>query len=153
MGKTGSGRRQRKLNGLKSKYRDCWVGGERFGFSRCKAAGADETEQKHLLIIFAAATLKKNLWRTFARLRTQSRIELLHYHEASGLASVEWARAPGRANGAYTTNAVRPSGRCISSLNLKERKQSIVETKHEVIRRSSGKRRASYLFLSFLKIN
>jgi len=34
------------------------VSGERFGFSRCKAAGADETEQKHLLITFAAATLK-----------------------------------------------------------------------------------------------
>ena len=65
MGKIGSGRRQWKLNGLKSKYRDCWVGGERFGFSRCEAAGADETEQKHLLRIFAAATLKKEFMENF----------------------------------------------------------------------------------------
>jgi len=42
------------------------VSGERFGFSRCKAAGADETEQKHLLRIFAAVTLKKEFQREFS---------------------------------------------------------------------------------------
>jgi len=75
------------------------VSGERFGFSRCKAAGADETEQKHLLITFAAATLKKEFMENFCEVEdadcfggfasvqtqrnTKSRIELLHYHEAS----------------------------------------------------------------------
>ncbi len=60
-----------KVAGVRTPRLFC-VGGEKFGFSRCKAARADETDQKHLLRIFAAATLKKNLWSTFARLRTQS---------------------------------------------------------------------------------
>jgi len=86
------------------------VGGERFGFSRCEAAGVDETEQKHLLRIFAAATLKKEFVENFCEVEdaecfggfavvqtyrnTQSRIELLYYHEASGLASVERSPRP-----------------------------------------------------------
>jgi hypothetical protein len=69
------------------------LGGERFGFSRCEAAGADETEQKHLLRIFAAATLKKEFIENFCEVEdaecfggfalvqthrnTKSRIELL----------------------------------------------------------------------------
>jgi len=61
------GRCGRQRSWLKPPDCDCWVDGERFGFSRCEASGADETEQKHLLITFAAATLKKEFQREFLR--------------------------------------------------------------------------------------
>ena len=57
---------------------------------------------------------------------------------ASGLASLPagrqaWSEAGATAklHGANTTNAARPSGRCISSLNFKERKKNIVKPKQK----------------------
>ena len=55
-----------KVAGVRAPRLSC-VGGERFGFFRCEAAGAEETEQKHLLRIFAAATLKKEFQRELLR--------------------------------------------------------------------------------------
>jgi len=61
----------------------------------------------------------------------------LHNHQASGLASEAVRPSPqARPNGACTTNVARPSGRYISSLSLKERKQNIVKPKQKVIRKS-----------------
>ena len=50
-----------------------------------------------------------------------------------------------RPNGAYTTKAARPSGRCIRSLNFKERKKNIVKPKQKAIRKS-GCRLSAQIF-------
>jgi len=114
-----------KVAGVRAPRLFC-VGGEKFGFSRCKAARADETEQKHLLRIFAAATLKKNLWRTFAKLRTQSVLVGLlpfkppkHEKPNRGITLPRSERPsecgarpplPGGANGAWGTAEPAPAG-------------------------------------------
>ena len=150
--RTGLERRKRKtpkVAGVRAPRLFC-VGGERFGFFRCEAAGADETEQKHLLRIFAAVTLKKNFREDFCEVEDTKPKRTTDYHEASGGVSPSPQRGT---NGAYITRVARPSGRCISSLNFRERKKHIVKPRYKVTRRSLGKRRASYLFLSFLKIN
>ena len=128
------GRCGRQRSWLKPPDCDCWVSGERFGFFRCEAAGADETEQKHLLGIFERLRTQSVLVGLLPFKPSETRKAESNYWLARSERGVSPSPSEGRTE-AYITNVARPSGRCISSLNLKERKKHIVKPKHKVIRK------------------